>query len=75
MSRFCDRTYASGRSVSLGSDREYLRESHPELLEDFFEHALDEQSSSPGDFGAQMAQALFMSIIDSAEELYHGQCQ
>lgn len=53
----------------------FLRESHPELLEDFFEHALDEQSSSPGDFGAQMVQALFMSIIDSAEELYRGQCQ
>ena len=53
----------------------FLQDSHPQLLEDFFEHVSGDQPSGAGDFADEMAQGFFMMLVESAYDVYRDQCQ
>jgi|TARA_R100000750_G_C2343765_1_gene95367 hypothetical protein len=53
----------------------FLRDSHPELLEEFFELTSRQADTDPDSFARQAAQAFFLTIMDAAEESYRQQCQ
>lgn len=61
------------RSVALLGA--FLRDSHPELLDDFFEQAVDDQSSPVGELADEAAKGFLMMIIDAAYDAYHEQCR
>jgi hypothetical protein len=53
----------------------FLRDSHPELLEEFFELTSRQNDYDPDGFGQQAVRAAFLAVVDAAEERYRQQCQ